>query len=736
MNTNFVPAGRNTLIAPGGEAALSGERLILNDVIDPEAGRESFLRQYWRMLWRRRLVILACVLLALAAGIAYSMSIQPRYAANVTLEIARESARVVTLDESEQRNGLDPEFYQTQYTLLKSRSLAESVARDLRLDRNDAFLANFTENRNLPQSREQRLRMATGLVMGSTEIVPVRLSSVVNVRVTSPDPATASAIANSVAENFIETTLSRRFDATRYAREFLQNRLAEVRQRLEDSERQTVAYAGQNEIINVAPTQSGARSEGSGGASEQPLAITTLSAANEALARARTERIVAENRFRSSAGSTPPELLQSDMVNRLRGNRAELTAQYQRQLSDFGPEYPTVRAARAQLNELDRQIATETTRVRSSASTGLQDQYQAAAANERQLASMVEQLKGGVQDLRRRSIQYNIFQRDVDTNRALYEALLQRFKEVGVTGGVGTNNVSIVDPATVPTGPYSPNFRLNVMLALLGGLLVGVIAAVLLEQLDEAAITPQDFQNKLGVPLLGTVPVAAKGEEPLELLRDPKSPLSEAYYSVLTGLQFSTTHGTPTSFLVTSTQPVEGKSTTSFALAHGLARIGKRVLLIDSDMRNPSMHKIFNRPNTLGLSNLLTADKTLEQAVAATEIPNLSVLTAGPIPPNPAELLAGNAVDRIVAQAAQHFDHVVLDAPPVLGLADAPLLGRSVEAVVFVMESGRTRTSQAQTALRRLLSVHANVLGSVLTKLDVKRQGYGYGYGYDYGYGR
>jgi polysaccharide biosynthesis transport protein len=730
VNKNFVPAGGAPVptdaVINGGPAAVAFG--------DPEAGRESVIRHYWRMIWRRRLVILACVLAALAAGIAFSMLTQPRYAAVTTVEIARETTPIVDIEERQQRPAFDPEFYQTQYQLLQSRSLAEMVVRDLRLDRNDAFLTNFKGGGDLPQSREQRERIAVGIVMGNTDIVPVRLSSVVQIRHTSPDPATAAAISNSLAENFIEATLARRFEATRYAREFLQNRLGEVRQRLEDSERQAVAYAGQNEIINVAPTSTGSQQQGAP-QGEQPLAITTLSAANEALAKARTDRITAETRFRAASGSSA-ELLQSPTLAALRTQRAEAGAQYQRLLSDFGPEYPTVRAARAQLAELDRQIGAETGRIRSTASSGLRDQYEAALASERQLEQLVGQLKGGVIDLRRRSIQYNIFQRDVDTNRALYDALLQRFKEVGVTGGVGANNVSIVDTASVPGAPYSPNFRLNLLLALLGGLLLGVVIAVILEQLEEAAITPQDFQSKLGVPLLGSVPVAAKGDEPLTLLRDPKSPISEAYYSVLTGLAFSTSHGTPTSFLVTSTQPSEGKSTTGFALAQGLARIGKRVLLVDGDMRNPSLHKLFDKPHTTGLSNLLTGDKPLEQLVLPTDIQNLSLMTSGPIPPNPAELLAGNALDRIIAGAAQHFDHVVIDAPPVLGLADAPLLGRSVEAVVFVMEAGRTRTSQAQTALRRMLAVQANVIGAVLTKLDVKRQGYGYGYGYDYGYGR
>jgi capsular exopolysaccharide synthesis family protein len=272
-------------------------------------------------------------------------------------------------------------------------------------------------------------------------------------------------------------------------------------------------------------------------------------------------------------------------------------------------------------------------------------------------------------------------------------------------------------------------------LALLVGLMLGAGLALILEQLDESAISPDDFNQKLGVALLGSVPAAAKGTDLEELLTDPKSPVSEAYLSVLTGLHFSTAHGTPKSFLVTSTQPGEGKSTTGLALARSLARLGNKVLIIDGDMRNPSAHKRLNIPNTRGFSNFLVGDGTLDDIVSPTAIPNLHAITSGPLPPNPAELLAGAALDQILARAGERYDHIVIDAPPVLGLADAPLLARAVEATIFILESKRTRTSQALQAINRLLAVQAPIAGAVLTKFDNEKSGYGYGYGYDYSYG-
>jgi capsular exopolysaccharide synthesis family protein len=361
--------------------------------------------------------------------------------------------------------------------------------------------------------------------------------------------------------------------------------------------------------------------------------------------------------------------------------------------------------------------------------------YRQAVQAEQQLQSRVDGLKAQLLDEQSRSIQYNIIQRDVDTNRALYEALLQRFKEVGVAGGIGTNNISIIDRALVPGGPFKPNLMLNILLGLVIGLMLGALTAFILEQLEEAAVLPADFQRKLGVPLLGATPKLGTTGEVQEALLESKSSLSESYFSILTAIQFSTSHGAPATILLTSSQPREGKSTTSLALAQGLAAVGAKVLLIDADMRNPSMHKALGRPLGVGLSNLLTGSGRFEELVQETPTPNLWLLMAGQVPPNPAELLSTEAMAELLAKAKDQFDHVVIDGPPILGLADAPLLARAAEGTVLVLESGRTRATQARHAIDRLLAVRASVVGAILTKFDMQNAGYGYGYGYDYGYG-
>ncbi len=392
-------------------------------------------------------------------------------------------------------------------------------------------------------------------------------------------------------------------------------------------------------------------------------------------------------------------------------------------------------ALRSQIGELDRQIGREESRVSSSVSQDFAGKYRQALQTEQALQNRVDALKSALLGEQNRSIQYNIIQRDVDTNRALYEALLQRFKEVGVAGGIGTNNISIIDRALRPEAPFKPNLTLNILLGLLLGLLIGGLTAIMLEQLEEAAVLPDDFHRKLGIPLLGATPKLRATAEVQDALLESKSPLSEAYFSILTSIQFSTSHGAPTSMMLTSAQAREGKSTTAMALAQALASVGARVLLIDADMRNPSLHKLLQRPLGSGLSNLLTGQGDMDSLVQDGNVPNLWVMMAGHIPPNPAELLSSGAIDQVIRDATSKFDHVIIDGPPILGLADAPLLTRVVEATVLVVESGRTRATQARHAIDRLLAVRGNVIGAVLSKFDMRNSGYGYGYGYNYNYG-
>ena len=322
----------------------------------------------------------------------------------------------------------------------------------------------------------------------------------------------------------------------------------------------------------------------------------------------------------------------------------------------------------------------------------------------------------------------------MDTNRSLYDALLQRYKEIGVAGGVGASPVSIVDRAQVPATPYKPNLPLNLALGLMFGLLGGVGGAVGFEMLNDVVKTRDDVRTKLGLAPLGAIPKRVGKGSFIEDLKDPASIVSEAYSAVAAALRFSTESGVPRTILLTSTRASEGKSSSALALAQNFARRGKKVLLVDSDLRKPAFKAGTEK---IGLTKLLTNEEDASGHVIRTQYENLWLLPSGPLPPNPADLLSTGRFHQILEEATEHFDVTIVDAPPTLGLADAPLLGAVTGNILFIIEAGKTRTSAAIDALNRLEASGAHILGAVLTKATETGSGYGYGhYGYGYGYGK
>ncbi len=366
----------------------------------------------------------------------------------------------------------------------------------------------------------------------------------------------------------------------------------------------------------------------------------------------------------------------------------------------------------------------------------MQETYRASREREHDLNTRVDQLKGGLLDLRRRSIQYNIYQRDVDTNRELYAALLQRYKEIGVAGGVGVNNISVVDTAEMPRKPSSPKIVLNMVLALLAGLGLGIAAAFGLEQIDEGIADPADVEENLNVPLLGTVPRTADGD-PLEALRDRKSALAEAYLSLQTNLSFTTDHGIPQDPGGDQRQPRRGQDHDQLC-AGPVARPRQppRPSSSTAILRSPLDPHHVRREERARPQQLSVGRGGSRQADRADRFfgPSTSCRRdrSRRAPPNCSR---ANRLEQLIGKAAEQFDHVIIDAPPVMGLADSPLIASRVEGVVFVLEAHQTKRSTARVALARLNSANAQIIGVVLSKFDAKRAHYGYGYDYGYGYG-
>lgn len=713
---------------------------LLGDQVSP--GYDSFdlsplLLQYWQAIVRWRLLVAGIVAGCLILGLLVTLFTAPSYTARSQIEVSREKKNVTNVEGLDsQQEGRDLEFYATQYALLKSDTLAERVARKLKLTKSDAFFAahgvkpygSYAEagkdRRKIAEIDRERANQVTELLKRNVSIDPIRTSRLIDVKYTSRSAELSAKVANVWVQEFIGASMDRAFASTADARRFLEAKLGELRNKVEQSERDLVTYAsGQNIVTLDTVRDSDGRTY-----TQRTLASADLEAMNDALAKAQADRVTAQSRLATSGAENSPEVLNNPAIATMRARRAELASDYARLLVQFDPQYPGAMALKEQIDSLDTAIAQQAARFKA----GRQQDYREALSREQELTAKVESLKHQLAQQRNSSIQYNIYQREVDTNRQLYDALLQRYKEIGVAGTVGTSNIAVVDVAQVPLLPSAPSMKLNLALALLAGLGLAGLAVFGLEQIDEGIRRPDDVRNFLQLPLLGNVPMSA--ENPLEQLLDSKSHLSESYYSLFSTLAFSTNHGLPRTCIVTSTQPGEGKSTTAYSLAEIISRTGKRVLLIDGDLRSPSVHRMAGVSNEAGLSNLLAGDDVSESMIKEVGGRGLSVITAGPIPPAPAELMSGGRFGEVLGILLQRFDHVVVDAPPVLGLADAPLMGRATEGVVFVVEAERTSRRASRMALQRLRALGDHIFGAVVTKVDYNRHSYGYGYGYGYSY--
>jgi capsular exopolysaccharide synthesis family protein len=720
----------NRMIEQGVEAADATAPRTMTPHLQ-ERSAPSALAEILSVIRRRRTLIAVIISALLVVGLLFSLLATRKYTASAVLEIQRETGSFVKVEGATSSDNIaDQEFYQTQYGLLSSKSLAERVANDLALYSNTDFLkaAGIVEDDDAAtpttaisaQERRNRTSAAAAYLLARFKVEPERFSRLVTIEFTGTDPALTKRVIDTWSTDFIRMTLARRYDATSYARNFLEQRLVQLRSRINDSERQLVDYASRQGIVNLPASTTGG---------ERSIVAEDLANTNGELGRAVADRVRAQSRLNN--GGAVDEALGNSTINSLRQRRAEQASDYAKMMAQFEPGYPPARALRQQMAQVDRSIAQEVSRVQRT----LQESFASAERRETEFQQRMKTLKSGVLDFRRRSIQYNILQREVDTNRQLYDALLQRYKEIGVAGGVGVNNISVVDTAELPTRPSSPKLLLNMAIALVLGIGLSALAAFLLEQIDQGITDPGQVEGALGVPLLGTTPKLAG--DPVTLLGDRKTAISEAYLSVQTNLGFSTHRGFPASLAVTSSRAAEGKSTTAFAIAQSLGRTKRRVLLVDADMRSPSVHHLLNLSNDRGFSNYLTGEDDLDNLIVRAANEPMAIMTAGPQPPSAPELLSGDRFRTLIGELLARYDHVVFDIPPVMGLADAPLIASAVEGVVFVIEASGTHVSMAKVALGRLQNANARIFGTVLTKFDTKRGlfGSGYEYGYGYGYG-
>ncbi len=672
------------------------------------------IAQIWATWVRHKWVILAFAIIGVLLGVAATLMTTPVYRSNARLVFdPRDTPMLMDGKVRSRPSYLDPLFDFTAIGLLQSRELAERVVRSLNLSSSPYFA-------NQKAAPAARLKQATDNVMGNVEIVQQRQTRLIDVYFRSRNPAMSAAVANGIADNFIQEVLERRLNENSYARRYLLQQLNDTRVKLEESEKKLVDFERATKMITI-------ETRGDDGkAQSQSMNNAELGKVALQLTEATQRRIQAESQYRSQA-LNPGGVRDSALASSTQSELSQLRAHLAELRTTFGEAYPEVIATRDRIAALEKEVAGSAKRNVSADEVA----YKAAVAEEQGLRDRFNDLQSKVLGERSGSTQFTVLSRDVDTNRELYDALLQRYKEVGVTGNVADNNISVADRAETPTGPIRPILSVNIMLGLIGGLAIGLFGVFAYDTVRDVVASPRDVEEDLRLKALGAIPLDVQYSNVSEALADPRSALTEAYFAVANILRFASPTGIPKSLLLTSTLAQEGKSSSSYGIARSVVPMGKRVLIVDADLRRPTFRVTHDRYEGPGLVHLLTGQATVEEVIKKGPH-GIDFLLAGGTPPNPSELFSGGKVAEVIEALTQRYDLVIIDAPPILGYVDAPILSSFADATIIVFQSGRIRTSHAQVSVDKMRKAGANLIGGLITKYTKKNDEYGYGYGYDY----
>ena len=640
----------------------------------------------------------------------------------------------------------DPEpYYQTQYRVLQGRDLAGRAVRRLKLETVREFngsgpsptrltrlleaikvrvMAPFTDGAAVstapPASGAVDENGLIAAFQSRVQVIPVRSSRLVDVTFTSADPEFAAQAVNVLAEEYVQQNLEFRLENTKKTLEWLTQEVGKQQNIVQASERLLAEYRENQNALSLEDRQN--------------IVIARLNQVNDAVTRARTQRVQREALYNQITSAKDREALisivQNPFIQNLKGRLAELQAERVRLLERYGEKHPQVQNVASQITDTQRQIDAEVDK----SVQAIRSDYQAARAEEQTLARDLEAQKGAAMDLNRKGIDYSVLQREAESNRQVYESLLQREKELRVVANSRANNVRLLDRAQVPGGPFTPDVRRAWMMALVFGLGLGIAAAFAIDYLDDTVKTPEDVTWRLKLHFLGLVPKVRGERHPL-LSGPVPHDFGEAFRALRTSLVANNAGEATRIIAITSAQPLEGKTTTAVNIALALAIGGARVLLIDADMRRPSLHKALRLPNDKGLADLLVGGVRMREVVQRTGDPNLLVVTAGRTPPNPSELLSSDRMKAFVQQLGiGPFDWVIIDTPPVLAVTDAVILAPIVSGITFVLGAEMTRWRLAERAIETLQSGHPQSISAVLNRVDFDRNRYYYSryYGHQY----
>jgi succinoglycan biosynthesis transport protein ExoP len=709
---------------------------------------EGFLlREYGRILKKRMWVVISTWLIIATLATVYTLHMTPVYDATGRIEVNRENSLNLGFKDSDQAGA---EYYEdfnvaleTQVRILQSDAIAFQVIKNLKLNNNPAFAGAGAKPRteaplnslqvDAPFESSLLDRFRSGLRLS---VVP--RTRIVEIHYSHTDPRLAAQIVNMLINTYIEQNFKTKFESTMQTSDWLSGQLSDLALKVETSQEKLVRYQKEHGILGIDEKQN--------------IVTSKLDELNKELTAAEGDRMQKESAYQLASAGNPEIFAKeepSSLINQLRTQESDLRMKYAEATTQFGSSYPKVMQLGNQLKQVEASIQAEDKRIASR----VQNEYLSALQREKLLRTALDVQKQEANHLNESAIEYNLLKRDADSNRQLYEGLLQRLKEAGVSAGLRSSNIRTVDVARVPTSSSAPNIPRNIALGLALGLLGGIGLAFALESFDNTVRTPEEAQIISALPSLGIIPLSrkliAKNQQnshsrlslssrssesadslALVTFARPRSELAESYRALRTSILLSSLGSPPKVILVTSALPQEGKTTTSINTAIVLAQRGGRVLLVDADLRRPGVHKALGLRNTLGLSTLMTGGDGFEDAIVSTEIPNLFVLPAGPPPPQPAELLGSTLMKDYLTRLRGAFDHIVIDTPPALSVTDAVLLSVEADSVLVVVRSGRT-TKAALRRVRDLLShVNARITGVIVNAFDL-HSGSSYYYQYD-----
>lgn len=711
------------------------------------------VRALWMSIWRRKWAVIAMVLaVTMIAGL-YAMSLTPIYRAASSLLIDDKSAKVLSIEQIYGVEGGGAEYMQTQIELLQSRALAERVVRKLSLAEHPLFdprqqaepsklsqlLGGFDISSILPitlpkdlaaadeTSEEQIVEQVTSALMSSIGVMPKGKSQVILVQVDLADPVLAAQIANALAEGYIESQLEGNMEMSMNASNWMNGRLGELQQKLKDSENKLQRFREAENLVDVQGVTT--------------ISAAELSATGDRMIDARRARAEAESQYRQvqamkGAGwekvATVPAVLGNPLIQQFRTAEAKAQARVDEVSRRYGKRHPEMIAANTELAAAQAALKAQVEQV----VAGIESSYQLAVANEGSLRSSFEAKKGQIQDISRKEFQLRELEREVEANRSLYDTFMTRLKETTATADLESVNARIVDRAVTPKIPVKPQKSVIVAVAGLLGLFIAVGLCLLLESLNNTFKAPEQVESKLNLPVFGILPKVAKLErKDLAHLftSDKHKTFSESIRTIRTGMALASISHPHKVIVVTSSVPGEGKSTVSANIAYAFGQMEK-VLLIDADLRRPTMARNFDFPvGAMGLANLIAGNATLEDVIR--EVDGIHMMCAGTVPPNPLEMLSSPRFAKLIEALRSKFDRIIIDSPPTQAVSDAIVLGTQADSLIYVIKSAATPIPLVERGIGQLLQSNAPVNGIVLNQVDVnkgKKYGYNYGGYYDY----